>query len=119
MADDDLCRAIGEDLVRHYPNHPWGVGVDLECGSITIELGYPHPKLTHATWGYRLHPATCMGPGGQAAVMRAGGELLERFNLARGGADEDSAQAATENGVIIGDTKDGSWLLKKRATAGG
>ena len=113
MADEDLCRAIGEDLVAHYPGHPWNVGCDLEVGNIVIELCYPHPEIPNATFGYRLHPQTMMDAGGQKRVIMAGGELLERFKLARGAVTADSADAAVENGLTYDDTRDGAWIAKK------
>lgn len=115
MADEDLCRAVGETLAEHYPGHPWGVGVDLESGSITIRLGYQYPGMPNVSFGYLLHPHTLMGPGGQHRVMRAGGEMLERFMLARGPADGDSEARAHDNGLITDDTADGAWLARKKA----
>lgn len=118
MADQDLCRAIGEDLAKHYPGHPWNVGVDLDSGSISIELCYPHPGIQNVTFGYRLHPQTMMAPGGQKRVMQAGGELLERYQLARGPATDESHARATENGLIYDDTRDGAWIASKAKTHG-
>lgn len=113
MTDADLCQAIGEDLTEHYPGHPWAVGVDLESGSVTIRLGYPYPGMPATSFGYLLHPATVVGPGGQHRVMQAGGELLERYQLARGAATDESADRAAENGLITEDTDDGAWLARK------
>lgn len=115
MADQDLCIAVGETLYYYYPGHPWGVGVNLEAGAITIELGYQHPRITGATFGYLLHPQTLKGKGGIHRVMLAGGELLERYDLARGAATDQSAARAAENGLIISDTEDAQRLAKRRA----
>lgn len=116
MADQDICVAVGETLDQHYPGHPWRIGCDLDAGSIVIELGYPAPSVPgQATFGYLLHPQTLMGPNGQRRVMQAGGELLERYRLARGAATVDSAVAAAVNGLIIDDTDDAKRLMKRRA----
>lgn len=115
MADQDLCIAIGEDLMQHYPGHPWRVGCDLDAGSIVIELAYDYPGMPNATLGYRLHPQTMMGPGAHHRVMQAGGEMLERFDLARGAATSDSSYAAKENGLIVDDVAEVQRLRKRRA----
>ena len=112
MAEQDLCIAVGEDLARQYPGHPWIVGVDLQAGSIVIDLGYEKPPAIR-NMAYLLHPQTLMGPNGQHRVMQAGGEILERFQLARGAADAESGLAAQENGLLADDTPEGKWALGK------
>lgn len=94
MADEDLCRAVGEDLTRHYPGHPWMVGCDHEAGTLAIKLGY-----TQTPMGMLLHIGKLQGPGGQRLALMAGGELLERFGLPRKAADGDAVDAAREHGL--------------------
>lgn len=112
MADQDVCVAVGEDLTRAYPGHYWMVGVSHEAGSITIDLQIDKPPHLR-NYGYRLNISTVLGAGGQKAVMRAGGELLERFGLPRGAAHADANEAAKDHGLIIDDNKnkstDGRW----------
>lgn len=104
MADEDVCRAVGEDLCRAYPNYPWMVGCDHQAGRVVIDLGVSKPfGLDNYAYGLRI--TTCTGPGGQQAVMRAGGELLERFGLKRGVANYEHRQEAAENGFDIGGAK--------------
>ena len=98
MADQDVCIAVGEDLSRAYPGYFWMVGV--EHGSVQIDLQIEKP-IGLERYGYRLNLSTVLGPGGQKRVMRAGGELLERFGLRRGVAHEDTAEIAKEHGLII------------------
>jgi len=98
MADEDVCRAVGQDLERHYPGHFWAVGCDHAAGTVAIDLPYEKPPHLR-NYGYLLHLSTLMGPGGQLAAMRAGGELLERFGLVRGPATPESAMLARENGL--------------------
>ena len=98
MADQDLCVAIGQDLTRSYPGYFWMVGV--QAGSVQIDLQIEKP-IGLERYGYRLNVSTVLGAGGQKAVMRAGGELLERFGLRRGVAHEDTAEIAKEHGLII------------------
>lgn len=101
MADEDVCRAVGEDLTKHYPGHLWFVGCNHEAGTVVIDLPYEKP-LHLRGYGMLLHIATILGAGGQKFVMRAGGELLERFGLRRGAASIESADAAKENGLDAG-----------------
>ena len=98
MAEQDLCRAVGESLCQHYPGHPWMVGACLEAGTIAIRLGYDLPQSL-ANMGYLLHIPTLMGPGGYHRVMQAGGEWLERLGLQRGGAKHESGLVAMDNGL--------------------
>jgi hypothetical protein len=98
MAEQDLCIAVGEDLTKHYPGHPWMVGADLSAGTIAIRLGYELPPRL-APMGYLLHIATLMAPGGHQRVMQAGGEWLERLGLPRGPAASETLARAAENGL--------------------
>lgn len=98
MAERDLCIAIGEDLARAYPGYVWMVGV--QSGSIKIDLGGIEKPLGLANYGYRLNVSTVIGPGGQKAVMLAGGEMLERFGLRRTFAHPDTPDIARAHGLI-------------------
>lgn len=98
MSDRDLCIAVGEDLAKHYPGHPWAVGVDHRAGTVAIRLGYDLPPGL-APMGYLLHIATLMAPGGHQRVMQAGGEWLERLGLPREAAKIDTKFLAAENGL--------------------
>jgi hypothetical protein len=100
MAEEDLCRAVGEDLSKHYPGHPWMVGACLQGGTIAIRLGYDLPQKL-AAMGYLLHISTLVGPGGHQAVMRAGGEWLERLRLSRAEARDETGFRAKENGLNV------------------
>ena len=108
MADRDVCIAVGEDLARHYPDYPWRVGCNHEAGTIVIDLGVPKP-LGMANMGMLLHIGAVLGPGGQSKVMRAGGELLERFGLSRAKRQEDMRDIAAEHGLDAGNA-----ILKSR-----
>lgn len=101
MADQDVCIAVGEDLQKHYPDFPWMVGCNHEAGTIAIDLGVEKPPGLER-YGYLLHIDTVLGAGGQTAVMRAGGEILERFGLRRGAAADGFRERAAENGLDVG-----------------
>lgn len=99
-ADAAVCRQVGEDLTRYYPGHNWMVGCNHDAGTVVIDLPYAKP-LNMQNYAYVLYLTTILGADGRAAVMRAGGELLERFGLARRGAKDDTPEAAAEHGLII------------------
>lgn len=102
IADVDMCIAVGEDLTQHYPGHPWQVGCNHESGMVTITLGYPGGQTKGGDqfqWGYCLHLSDLMSSGAQKRVMRAGGELLERFGVARRAGDANAIVDAMAHGL--------------------
>lgn len=99
MADQDVCIAVGEDLTRAYPGYFWMVGCNHEAGTIEIRLQVPTPIGTER-FGYLMYISTAIGIGGQKAVMRAGGEMLERYGLRRKWAHPDTDDIAREHGLI-------------------
>jgi hypothetical protein len=72
-------KRILETLHKHYPDYPWGVKVRKGRASIknmatSGEEGYAINFDTHDFSASNL----------DAAIVRAGGEVLERFGLRRG-----------------------------------
>lgn len=112
MADIDVCCAVSEDLNRHYPGHAWVIGCDHNAGTVAIDIAMHKPPALKL-FGYLLHLSTIMGAGGQAAVMRAGGELLERYGLQRRGARVDDRARAIEHGLDVDGSKDGEYWKRK------
>lgn len=100
MAEEDLCRAVGEDLTKHYPGYDWMVGATLDGGTVAINL-MVDDEPAMASYGYLLHLNTIVGPGGQHRVMQAGGELLERWGLPIGAAPDGWRKRAQEHGLDI------------------
>lgn len=101
MAEVDLCRAVGETLEASYPGYDWYVGTMLDAGTVVIDVvaEKPLPLQNHA---FLLHVQTLMGAGGQQAVIRAGGEMLERFGLPRSRAPSEWKLRAAQNGLDAG-----------------
>ena len=111
-SDDDvkdiaLCRKIWQVLDKHYQGHPWMVGADHRAGTVTIQLAY-NDKVDwrFSRMGWILHINKLETPEELKKVMRAGGDMLERFNLKRDAATENSRQYAKSNGLI----KDGVMM---------
>jgi hypothetical protein len=91
---DDTASSTGNDLImaklmadaldRHYSQHLWAVTFDSKTGIATVR-----DLLLSGEWGYVLKiPAIYSASSFQADVIAAGGEILERFRLARGRFDE-------------------------------
>jgi hypothetical protein len=109
VKDAELCCRIGEQLTRLYPGHMWRVGADHRAGTIVVDLPYQKIVWDDATrqWklyrnhAFMLHIQDVLAQGGEDRVMRAGGEMLERFGLKRSGRDDDARFKAWENGFTI------------------
>lgn len=74
---------VSNKLMQCYPGYPWMVNADIVGGLVTIQLDFS------GRWGCTLYWKTVEHDRAEMKeVMRAGGELLERFRLKRGVADE-------------------------------
>lgn len=69
-------RAACAVLEQHYPGWGWMVEVDAEQGIVKV-----HSMRIPGKWGFLLKMSKLDYEG--KALMRAGGELLERYNLLR------------------------------------
>ena len=78
-ADLALTKRIAETLERHYSSHPWMVSVTHAQGVAMIKL----PILMKRDQVYVIHIANLANDPGLKTVVRAGGELLERFAVPR------------------------------------
>jgi len=106
-ADEAVCRAACEELSRFYPEHLWYVEVNHEAGTVSIDLPYQKPPHLRQ-YGFLLHLSTVLGSDGAKKLMRAGGELLERFGLPRGMARPEAGAMARENGLVADGARDKS-----------
>src|SRR5262249_43133947 len=69
-------RRVFELLKSHYPGHLWAVDFSLARGGAAISI----PILLGGNWVYFIRLADLT----PAMVVRAGGEILERYRLPRG-----------------------------------
>jgi hypothetical protein len=99
--DASLMAAVFDKLASVYPGHPWAVMAARERGIVDVQLLYlVDAERTSGRYGYTLFTRTLDGDPGMACVVRAGGELLERFRLSREkAADGESRMRALENGL--------------------
>jgi hypothetical protein len=84
-ADILLAKNMAETLHKHYPNHMWAVTCDGDTGLATVRN-----LALSGNWGFVLKiPAIYSASEFAKDVMRAGGEILERYKLSRGGMNFD------------------------------
>jgi hypothetical protein len=94
-ADMRIAEAIGETLFSHYPGHVWQVHVDSKQGVAFIKLAV----LMRGGWKYILKLRDLNSDPGLRCVIRAGGEILERFNIPRSGFDLSSFMSARPRAI--------------------
>ena len=99
--DIHMAKMIGEALHAAYPGHLWAINVRGDQGIVTI-----HNLMLSGVWGYTLRLDKRYSASETiAAAKRGAGEILERFNVARGNADmERLGHMETDfKGHVIGD----------------
>ncbi len=79
LAEYDIARRMAETLHTHYPDHLWGVSADVEAGIATVT----NLRLS-GKWGFIIKLSTLVHDVNLKSVVRAGGELLERYKMRRG-----------------------------------
>ena len=82
LTANDLVTAktMAETLHQHYPGHLWAVTCDGATGMASVRN-----LALSGMWGFQLRlPATYTASDFKRRVVRAGGELLERFRVSRG-----------------------------------
>ncbi len=75
--EESTAKFVAETLDTEYSGHAWAVNVEQGMANI-------FNMALSSTHGYRLFL-----PCSKAAVLEAGGEILERFGLPRGAVDPD------------------------------
>lgn len=79
--EKEWARKIGEFLLTCYPGHVWAVTVISGVAQI-------RNFLLSGVWGFQI-PLDKIDPE-MKVIMRAGGEVLERYNQRRGWADREA-----------------------------
>ena len=79
LVDDmGLAKRVGEALHKHYPGHLWAVTCEGEKGIATVRN-----MMLSGNWGFILKLTDVYDDPGMKRVIRAGGEILERFRVSR------------------------------------
>lgn len=81
-----MAKAMADALCRHYPGHQWAVACNGATGMADVyNLGLSGNR------GYRLRlPTLYSASEFEQRVVRAGGEILERYRLSRGRLNPDA-----------------------------
>ncbi len=79
-----VARNIAEKLHSHYPGHAWGVTCEGKKGIATVRN-----MLLSPNWGFIIRLQEYFGDTEMHCVIKAGGEILERFRVNRGTANHE------------------------------
>lgn len=90
-----MAKEIADTLNTHYPQWLWGVNVDGKNGVANI-----HNLMLHGQMGYVLKLVNIFSASDfKRDVIRAGGEILERFGANRGRFDENKYLQLRTNSI--------------------
>ena len=101
VLDYNTAKNMADVLHENYPGHLWAVTCEGEKGIATVRN-----LALSGEWGFVLHLKGFYSASSWAKdVVMAGGELLERFRLARGLANQEAIAAVPNDfsGRSIGD----------------
>ena len=86
QAEMELCKLAFSILQTHYKGHLWKVHANSRAQLLSIQLAILMDETRH----YNIHMNTVRSiPELEKVLIRAGGELLERFDLGRSQIDVD------------------------------
>src|SRR5262245_45577610 len=81
-----MAKNAAETLHKHYPGHLWAVAIDKDAQTLDVRN-----LALSGVWGFRIRLVHLFsGTDFDKQVLRAGGELLERYRLARGKANREA-----------------------------
>jgi hypothetical protein len=93
-----IAKTVFDTLERAYPGHLWFVDCDFSRGGVAIAI----PVLMGGNWVFFIRMADL----DDRMVAMAGGEVLERYRLARGGMrPEQFVEAREKHSVLAGKAK--------------
>lgn len=98
-ADIALCKEIYDILDTNYSGHLWQVGANSYTGVVDIKLLYPDGRHRVTNFGYGLRITALDAPFIKKKIIKAGGELLERYGLPRGRATLNTMGDAITHGL--------------------
>ena len=82
--ENQVCAEVGQELVKHYPGWDWWVECKIKSGILSVR----NTNLD-GDYGFVIHLGDYLhNPARQHLIMRAGGEILERYRQERGAMPE-------------------------------
>lgn len=104
--DMAMCKAVADTLERHYPGHAFMIGCDHEQGMLHVQLPYADLATAQGRkegqYGYCVKIGDLNSDPSLSLVVKAGGEMLERYRLARGKYREGDRERAMAGGLDRG-----------------
>lgn len=83
--DEVIAKEVADLLLQHYPGYLWAVSIDSRESVGMLDI---RNLSLSGKWGFRFPLKEYLdGMDTRRKIMRAGGEMLERFNLRRGSLD--------------------------------
>ena len=79
LANESIAKEVAETLNKHYQGHAWAVNADVMQGIVRV-----HNLNLSGEWGFILKMDELLNDSTNKTIVKAGGELLERFNMSRG-----------------------------------
>lgn len=79
VREHEMANRIATVLNGKYPGHAWAVNVDISGGVVHIRN-----LFLSGRWGFIVKLVDVQNDVGNKQLMRAAGELLERYRLRRG-----------------------------------
>ncbi len=76
ICENRICSAVGQELVKHYPGWKWWVECKLRSGMVSV-------RNLSLDGDYGFYIPINKFTSDISTVMRAGGEILERYNMER------------------------------------
>lgn len=101
--DMALAKRIGQTLEMHYPGHPWMVEVNHDQGVVYLSIPIVMPRGRK----WVIHIDRLATDPALRQVVMAGGEIMERYNIARSAfrldhfLDVRAAQPQNQRRIII------------------
>ncbi len=84
--DEVIAKEVADLLMRHYPGFLWAVSIDSRDHVGVLDI---RNLSLHGQWGFRLTLKQYFdGLDTRKKIVRAGGELLERYRMPRGKFDD-------------------------------
>lgn len=101
-ADMEVAAAMYHALDAEYPGHQWLTSASHETGMAHVKLLYLDKLGKNGVWGFNLHLNTLKSDPTLKSVVRAGGELLERYGLRRDRpANDETRLRSLEHGLEL------------------
>lgn len=79
LANKTIAQEVAECLNKHYQGHAWAVNANVETGLVSV-----YNLNLSGRWGFVLKMDDLANDPSMKITIRAGGELLERYNISRG-----------------------------------